>query len=357
MAFRMTRIRIISAISSERRSAGILARLTRQRKTHMSYTQLTEHERYQISILLKEGYCPAEIARSLERSASSIIREIKRNTGLRGYRPKQAQRLASERRSSAHKHRKLTADIIDDIQCLIRQELSPEQVCLYLQKAGKVSLHFETVYQLIYQDMENGGDLYTHLRTVPKPYRKRYGRYDRRGRIQDAVSIDERPVIVDRKLRIGDWEGDTVIGKGKKTAILTLVERKSLYTVIAKLDGKQAEPLAKTMIEIMKPHIDQIHTVTFDNGLEFSAHKEIADKLEVNVYFAHAYASYERGINENTNGLIRQYFPKGTDFSEVTDEQIQFVMDRLNQRPRKSRGGQSPNEIFLGLQVDLLAAV
>lgn len=210
--------------------------------------------------------------------------------------------------------------------------------------------------QLIYADKAHGGDLYTHLRIASKPYRKRYGSYDRRGKIKNRVSIDDRPAVVDRGNRIGDWEGDTVIGKGRKSALLTLVERKTLYTVIVRLTGKRADLLAEAAVQGMQHLKDRVKTITLDNGLEFAGHETIAEGLETDIYFAHPYASWERGINENTNGLIRQYFPKGTDFNEVSDAQIAHVMSRLNNRPRVTRGHRSPNELFMGQRVDLLTA-
>lgn len=322
----------------------------------MNYNQLTENERYQIYILRTAGHSQAQIARALNRHPSTIGRELRRNTGLRGYRPGQAQKLTDARRHEARKSIKLTDEVRVQIETLLRQELSPQQVADYLKRHAGVSLHHETIYQLIYADKANGGDLYTHLRVASKPYRKRYGSNDRRGKINNRVSIDERPAIVDQASRIGDWEGDTVIGKGHKGALLTLVDRKTLYTVIVRLTNKRADLLANAAIEHMKPFKDRVKTITFDNGLEFAGHEVIADGLEANIYFAHPYASWERGINENTNGLIRQYFPKRTDFNKVTDDEVQFVMDRLNSRPRATRGGRSPNELFLGQRDDLLAA-
>lgn len=191
---------------------------------------------------------------------------------------------------------------------------------------------------------------------MSKKYRKRYGSYDSRGQIKNRVSIDDRPQIVDDKERIGDWEGDTVIGKGRKSALLTLVERKTLYTMIFRLTGKQAALVAQTAVSGMKELAETIHTITLDNGLEFAHHEQISVGLKTDIYFAHPYSSWERGINENTNGLIRQYFPKGTDFNQVTDEQVQHVMDRLNNRPRKTRGYKTPKELFMGQRVELLAA-
>jgi IS30 family transposase len=275
---------------------------------------------------------------------------------VRGYRPKQAQSLSDNRRRHAAKSIKVTATVYQDIEILIRQELSPQQIVDYFARHKKLSLHHETIYQLIYANKTAGGDWYKHLRIMSKPYRKRYGHYDRRGKLKNRVSIDDRPLVVDQRCRIGDWEGDTIIGKNRQSALLTLVERKTLYTIIVKISGKKADVLADNMIESVSPIMDRFKTLTLDNGLEFSDHERIAKSLGLRVYFAHPYSSWERGINENTNGLIRQYFPKGMDLNEITQEQIEFVMDRLNNRPRASRGNKSPNELFMRLRVDLLAA-
>lgn len=322
----------------------------------MSYNQLTENERYQIFMLKKAGHSQKEIAGLVGRSPSTISRELRRNQGLRGYRPKQAQRLSDARRKGAYKARKVTRDVISAIESLIRQELSPQQVVSYLARHKGISLHHETVYQLIYADKESGGNLYAHLRVASKPYRKRYGSYDRRGKIKGRVSIDDRPMVVDRGIRIGDWEGDTIIGKGRRSALLTMVERKTLYTVIVRLTGKRADLLAEAAVQGLQHLKDRVKTITLDNGLEFARHETIAEGLGADIYFAHPYASWERGINENTNGLIRQYFPKGTDFNQVTDAQIEHVMSRLNNRPRATRGNRSPNELFMGQREDLLVA-
>lgn len=322
----------------------------------MSYKQLTENERYQIYEMKTAGQTQKEIAKRVKKNPSTICRELWRNRGQRGYRPMQAQKMANERRQQAFKAKKVDSQVRSWIKQLIKQELSPEQVVDYLRRHKNISLHHETVYQLIYADKRKGGQLYKHLRIASKSYRKRYGHYDRRGRIKNRTSIDARPDVVDRRNRIGDWEGDTIIGKGRKSALLTLVERKTLYTMIMKLTGKRADLLANVAIKGMVYLKGKVKTITFDNGLEFSEHERIAEGLDAKIYFAHPYSSWERGINENTNGLIRQYFPKNIDFTEVTEEQIYFVMDRLNNRPRKTRGCKSPNELFMGLRIDLLAA-
>ncbi|MCU7910026.1 MAG: IS30 family transposase [Candidatus Thiodiazotropha sp. (ex Lucinoma aequizonata)] len=206
------------------------------------------------------------------------------------------------------------------IETLIRQELTPQQIVDYLKRHKRSSLHHETVYGLVYEDKAAGGDLCNHLRVASKPYHKRYAHYDRRGKIKNRVDIDERPAIVESRCRIGDWEGDTVMGKGLKSALLTMVERKTLYTVIMRLTGKQSGLLAEAAVAGLKVLKSNILTITLDNRLEFADHDIIAQGLDADIYFAHPYCSWERGINENTNGLIRQYFPKGTDFNKVSDK-------------------------------------
>ncbi len=322
----------------------------------MSCRQLTESERYQIYVMKKAGYSQNAIADHLDRSPSTISRELYRNAGPRGYRPGNAHQRCTTRRREAYKAYKVTGQVWGWVVRLIEQDLSPQQVVDYLNNHKKVSLHHETVYQLIYADKAKGGELYKHLRIARKRYRKRYGHNDRRGRIQHRVGIEERPAVVERRTRIGDWEGDTVMGHRHRSAILTMVERKTLYTVIVRLTGKRADLLAQAAVRHMKAIRSKVRTITFDNGREFSEHRAIAKGLGADVYFAHPYASWERGINENTNGLIRQYFPKGTDFHQVIDEEVKAVMTQLNNRPRKTRGCKSPNELFTGQRVDLLAA-
>jgi IS30 family transposase len=321
----------------------------------MHHTQLASYEQYQIYSLKRAGMTQKMIATQLNRHPSTISRELNRNIGKRAYRPKQAHQISLERRKQASKATKLTNEVIGWITCLIKQDLSPEQVCSYLYKHKNISLHHETIYRLIYANKATGGDLYTHLRIAKKSYLKCYGKYDNRGKLKHRTGIEARPAVVNEKGRIGDWEGDTVIGKGRKGAILTMVERKTLYTVIVKLTGKHAKPLVDAALAHLGHLKKKIHTITLDNGLEFAEHQRIAKGLNADIYFADLYSSWQRGINENTNGLIRQYFPKNMPLDMVTQKQIDFVMDRLNNRPRKTRGGKSPNELFLGLRVDLLA--
>jgi len=180
---------------------------------------------------------------------------------------------------------------------------------------------------------------------------------DRRGRIPNQVSIDDRPAIVDAKRRFGDWEGDTVIGKGHRGALVTLVERKSLYTVIRSVLHKTAAAIREAVVDGLSPYIDRVHTITYDNGREFADHEGMASDLDARIYFAHPYASWERGLNENTNGLIRQYFPKHRDLTTVTEAEISHAMDKLNHRPRKSLGFRTPYEVFFNTRTFLTVAL
>ena len=321
----------------------------------MSYTQLTQEERYQIYALKKAGHIRAEIAKVIGRDPGTISRELRRNRGLKGYRPQQAHTLALARRQDKAQPR-IGHGVWELVDRLIRNRWSPEQVAGRVEMEQGVAISHEWIYQYIYADKRSGGDLYTYLR-CQKVRRKRYGAYDRRGRIPNQVSIDERPAIVDSKRRFGDWEGDTVIGKGHRGALVTLVERKSRYTVIRAVLRKTAEAVRNAVTEGLAPYIDWVHTITYDNGREFSDHEGMAADLDARIYFAHPYASWERGLNENTNGLIRQYFPKHRDLTTVTDAEVQEVMNKLNHRPRKSLGYRTPYEVFFNTRTSLTVAL
>ena len=287
----------------------------------MSYTQLTQEERYQIYILKKEEYSQAEIAKLLERDKSTISRELRRNHGLKGYRPQQAHNLALNRRADKAQPR-IENSVWKQVDALIREEWSPEQIVGRVAMEQGVSISHEWIYQYVYANKHLGGDLHRFLR-CQKTRRKRYGRYDRRGCIPNQVSIDDRPAIVDSKRRFGDWEGDTVIGKGHRGALVTLVERKSKYTVIRSVLNKTAEAVRNAVADGLAPYISWVHTITYDNGREFTDHEGMASDLNADIYFAHPYSSWERGLNENTNGLIRQYFPKARDLTTVTKREVE----------------------------------
>jgi len=321
----------------------------------MSYTQLTQEERYQIYALKKAGHDQATIAGIIDRNPGTISRELRRNRGLKGYRPQQAHHLALMRRYDKAQPR-IGNQVWQLVEALIREEWSPEQIVGRVEMEQGVSISHEWIYQYIYADKHSGGDLYRFLR-CQKLRRKRYGIYSRRGTIPNQVSIDERPAIVDAKRRFGDWEGDTVIGKGHRGALVTLVERKSLYTVIRSVLHKTAEAVRNAVADGLTPYIDWVHSITYDNGREFTDHEGMASDLEASIYFAHPYASWERGLNENTNGLIRQYFPKDRDLTTVTKHEIEKAMDKLNHRPRKSLGFRTPYEVFFNTRTSLTVAL
>jgi IS30 family transposase len=310
----------------------------------MTYTQLTQEQRYQIYALLKTEHSQTKIATVIGVHKSTISREVRRNRGMRGYRPKQAHRFSLKRRRNKVPKR-ITAETWARIDEKLQQDWSPEQVSGWLKKNTETEVSHEWIYQHIYMDKRSGGDLYKHLR-CQKKRRKRTGDYDRRGKIPNQVSIEDRPEIVDQRERIGDWEGDTIIGAGRQGAIVTLVERKTRYTLLKQVANRTAAVIENAILDLLKPYQVATHTITFDNGKEFANHQSIAQKLHSKVYFAHPYASWERGTNENTNGLIRQYFPKGSDFSSITDDQISFVKERLNVRPRKCLDFLAPAMVF-----------
>jgi IS30 family transposase len=206
----------------------------------------------------------------------------------------------------------------------------------------------ERIYQYVYDDKWSGGTLYLHLR-CQKQRRKRYGSRDRRGQLANRRCISERPALVEQRSRLGDWEADTIVGKGRRQALVSLTERKSKLTLLAKVEHATAEAVEAAITRLLEPLASRVHTITSDNGREFAHHQHIASTLRADFYFAHPYASWERGLNENTNGLVRQYFPKGSDFTTITDETLDKVMQRLNHRPRKTLGFTTPHQVFYEL--------
>jgi IS30 family transposase len=307
-----------------------------------SYTQLTREQRYQISALLKMGHNHTEIAGLLQVHKSTVGRDINRNRGRRGYRPRQADQKACNRRKTP---RRIVRIQWDEVDALLRQDWSPEQVSGRLKTQEHKGVSHEWIYQHILADKHSGGDLYRHLRGQ-KQRRKRYGCYDRRGTLPNRVSIDKRPEIVNSRQRLGDWEVDTVIGKGQQQAIVTLTERKSRLALIRKVDQRTAQAVKDAILVLLQPLMAQTHTLTSDNGKEFALHQQIAEQLQATFFFSHPYSAWERGANENMNGLLRQYFPKTQSFKTVTDDQIITAMHRLNNRPRKTLAFRTPFEVF-----------
>ena len=309
-----------------------------------SYSHLTQEERYHIQAYKKAGFSNIFIADELDRDVSTIKRELARNAGLRGYRPQQAHSTAQNRHEIKPKRIKMTPAMVKRIEHDLRQQWSPEQIQGRMLEEGLDSVCPKTIYQFIAQDKVNGGDLHQHLRH--KKYKNRTGSKEARGQIRNRVSIEERPSIVDEKVRIGDWEADTVIGKGHKGVLVTLTERYSKLNLIAHVPSKHADGVTEAIITLLEPYRSDLHTITFDNGKEFAYHEQIADALNIDAYFAHPYHSWERGLNENHNGLIRQYLPKGEPLDKITKKQIIDIQSRLNQRPRKLLGYKTPEEVY-----------
>ena len=286
------------------------------------------------------------IALAVERDKSTISREISRNTGSRGYRFKQADEKAKTRRSAASKaSKKLTEDMQFTIREKLHEDWSPDQISGRLKLEGK-AISLETIYQFVWDDKRAGGKLYKHLRHRGKRYNKRSSGKAGRGCIPDRVDITARPPIVETKSRIGDWEGDTIIGAKHKGAIVSYVDRHSKFTLLKKIDRKMAELVTQATVDKMADLPHPVRTITYDNGKEFAAHKDIARALNTNCYFATPYHSWERGLNEHTNGLVRQYLPKSTEFTGVSDDEIQAIENRLNNRPRKVLQYKTPFEVF-----------
>ena len=306
----------------------------------MKYNHLSQNERYQIFALMKAGLNKTQVALTLGRSKSTISREIQRNSGLKGYRPKQATLKSEVRALGSRNAKKVSVDTLKSAFDLVRQEWSPEQI------AGTMNISHETVYRHVYADKDCGGKLFMHLRSQKKR-RKRYasGR-QRRGQIPNRRSIHERPAVVDLRLEVGHWEGDTVIGARHKQAIVTLVERKSGYAKLFKVKNKTAELVSAAMIKSLKPFDGLVDTITLDNGKEFADHQRVDLELGSTIYFADPFASWQRGTNENFNGLLRQYIPKDRPLSTVTQEELKMIENKLNHRPRKRLGFRTPHEVF-----------
>lgn len=311
------------------------------------YHHVTREIRSQIYALKATGTSLRKIASVVERHVSTISREITRNTGGRGYRYKQADAKAVERRINASRApKKLTPDLIAIIETHLREEWSPDQIAGRLKKKGIATISHEAIYQLIWKDKRSGGTLFKQLRHNGKKYNKRSSGKAGRGCIPNRVDIDERPAIVEQKTRIGDWEGDTIIGVKHQGAIVSYVDRCSKFTVLKKVDRKTSELVTQATIEKLGQNVLPVLTITYDNGMEFADHGSIASALKTNCYFAKPYHSWERGLNEHTNGLVRQYLPKKTDFTQVSDQTVQLIAEKLNNRPRKILNYRTPLEIL-----------
>lgn len=312
------------------------------------YKQITPEQRIEIGILLKKEISKTEIACLLGVNRSTVHRELKRNKSKRGgYIHYYAQQQSGKRKERFQNSRKFTEKMKEFVIEKLNEEWSPEQIVGYCNSNGIPTVSHETIYQYIYRDKKEGGNLYRKLRIASKPYRKRYGKYTRRGTIPNRVSIDQRPAEVQQKLHYGHWEADTILGKDRQGAVLTLVERKSYFTLLRKLERTESRLTKKQMINALAPFKEKVLTITSDNGHEFYEHLSIANKLQAAYYFTHPYSAWEKAINENTNGLIRQYLPKQTNLKEIPLSMLVHIENRLNNRPRKSLNWKTPLSVFI----------
>lgn len=310
------------------------------------YKQLTLKQRYEISALYKQKFPKSMIAEVIGVDKSTITRELQRNSKVRSYNAEYAQKQTDTKRKQAKKAIKLTEEMKKDICQLLNWQFSPEQIVGIRKLQGKQTMSHESIYRYIWKDKKQGGKLYLNLRNSSKKYKKRYNATDKRGVIPNKKMINQRPKIVDERGRLGDWEIDTVIGSAHKGALVTIVERKSSYLKMAILKSKKADLVSNATIDLLKTIDEQVLTITSDNGKEFANHQNIASKLNADFYFANPYHSWERGLNEYTNKLIRQYFPKKHDFTLITRQHVEKVEELLNNRPRKKLGFKTPNQIF-----------
>jgi IS30 family transposase len=305
-------------------------------------SHLTFEERGVLYRSKKKGKSNAEIAELMGRHRSTIGRELRRNTGQRGYRPQQAQRLADERRlASRRPHKMADPEVHQYVRERLEEYWSPDQI------AGQVRDDFprtparwlsrQTIYDWIDRHALDWRSL---LRRGGRPPEKR-------GKLSDCVRIDGRPEVINRRRRYGDWEGDTIVGQGRRSALVTLVERKSGYARIGRVDSMKSDMTMRAAQRRMKDLPPSLRrSVTFDNGKEFAEHQKLTRGLGLKVYFTDAYASWQRGTNENTNGLLRQYFPKGTDFTQVSHREVARVEQSINERPRRRLRYRTPQEVF-----------
>lgn len=315
------------------------------------YCQLTLEQRTAIYHLRRAKLTQQKIAMQLGVHKSTISRELKRNKGQKGYRPQQAQRFAEARRQV--ENARYPAEKWKIVESFVHLDWSPEQIANRLPlELGPMPSH-EAIYMRIYEDKRRGGKMHKHLR-CQKKRTKRYGSNDRRGKIAGRVGIEFRPDIVEQRRRLGDWEVDLMIGKAHRGAVMNINERKSLLTILAGLETKSADLVADTIVEKLKPHKQRVKTITQDNGQEFSAHQRVSKKLGASIYFSDPNAPWQRGTCENTNGLLRQYFPKSKRLDNLSEEEIEHAEARLNFRPRKRLGWKMPYEVYYDTKINSL---
>ena len=313
----------------------------------MLYRQITFGESYTLGLLRQRGLAPAAIARVLGRHRSTIVREVRRNRASSDgtYRPQLADWYARGRRSRSRRNRRFSAPDWHRVQTLLEAQWSPEQVAGWLRRHRLLRISHETVYRYIWADKAAGGTLYTHLRGARKQRRKRYGRYDSRGRVAGKRPITARPAVVEARAQLGHWEADTVLGPGRP-CVLSLVERKTGYVVLGKLRTRTTEEVNQRATALIRAQPRRVRTITADNGTEFHGYAAIEQATPTRFYFATPHHAWERGTNENTNGLLRQYLPKRRSMARLTQQDCDAIATQLNRRPRKRLGYRTPEECY-----------
>lgn len=315
----------------------------------MSYRQITFAERYTLGLLHRQGHAPAAIARVLSRHRSTIHRELQRNSATAdgGYRPQLAQYYTNGRRRKSRRNSQFGPAAWQLVESLLRQDWSPEQIAGRLRRDRTLAISHETIYRHVWADRHAGGDLYRHLRGAQKQRRKRYGRYDSRGRLAGKRLITTRPAVVATRRRIGDWEIDTVLGAGQAApCVVTVVERRTGYLLVGKLAARTTHAMRRRLPQLIRREPRRVHTITADNGTEFHDYAAIEQLTGVRFYFATPHHAWERGTNENTNGLLRQYLPKGKSMADLTQSDCNQLARKLNRRPRKRLGFRTPEECY-----------
>lgn len=312
----------------------------------MTYRQITSGQRYMLAALRKQGFSNAEMARQLGCHRSTIGREIARNsTRADGhYRAEKAQEMTNGRRSRSRRNQHFRREDFRRVECLLKKRWSPEQISGRLALENQLSISHETIYRHIWRDKKQGGSLHAYLRCAQKQRRKGYGHYDSRGRLAGKRHISERPSSVEERTEFGHWEADTVMGKGSRDCILSLVERKTGLVVIGKLPSRTTAAVSARAINLIG-RSRRFKTITADNGTEFHDYASIEARTPTIFYFATPYHSWERGTNENANGLIRQYLPKGVSMKGLSQRDCNAIADQLNTRPRKRLGFKTPLEV------------
>jgi IS30 family transposase len=315
----------------------------------MRYHQITFAERYTLGALRQRGLTAAAIAHVLGRHRSTIGREVRRNGTPRDacYRPQLADWYARGRRSRSRRNQRFTGAEWARIQALLRADWSPEQVAGRLRLERALAISHETIYRYIWADKRAGGTLYTHLRGARKQRRTRYGRYDSRGRLAGKRPITARPAVVEARTELGHWEGDTVLGASQAgPCVLSLVERKTGYVLVGRLARRSTAAVNRRAQRLIAQQPHPVRTITVDNGTEFHAYAALERATGTRFYFATPHHAWERGTNENTNGLLRQYLPKRQSLAQLTQQDCNRIATKLNRRPRKRLGYRTPEECY-----------